>query len=64
VRTRLADWLLPEVSSQQPASPRDNFGGLLFTSLLCDRLSSGFFLMQHHVTRSLRRRWMGVRRDV
>jgi hypothetical protein len=62
VRTRLADWLLPEVSSPQPASPRDNFGGLLFTSLLCDRLSSGFFLMQHHVTRSLRRRLSGVRR--
>ena len=56
VRTRLADWLLTEVSSPQATSPRDNLGGLLFTSLLCDRLSSGLFLLQHHITRSIRRR--------
>ena len=56
VRTRLADWLLTEVSSPQATSPRDNVGGLLFTSLLCDRLSSGLFLAQHHITRSIRRR--------
>jgi putative nucleotidyltransferase-like protein len=56
VRTRMADWLLPEVSRPQPASARDNFGGLLFTSLLCDRVRSGAWLLQHHLLRSTRRR--------
>jgi Uncharacterised nucleotidyltransferase len=56
VRTRLADWLLPEVSRPQPASALDNFGGLLFTSLLCDRMGSGAWLLQHHILRSTKRR--------
>jgi hypothetical protein len=56
VRTRIADWLLPEVSRPQPASMRDNFGGLLFTSLLCDRVGSGAWLLQHHILRAMKRR--------
>lgn len=56
LRTRMADWLLPEVSRPQPASARDNFGGLVFTSLLCDRVGSGAWLLQHHILRSTRRR--------
>lgn len=56
VRTRIADWLLPEVSRPQPASMRDNFGGLIFTSLLCDRVGSGAWLLQHHILRSTKRR--------
>ena len=56
VRTRMADWLLPEVSRPQPASAWDNFGGLLFTSLLCDRMGSGAWLLQHHILRSTKRR--------
>jgi hypothetical protein len=55
-RSRMADFLLAEVSTPQPKSMRDNLGGLLFTSLLCDRLSSGGWLLQHHVLRSARRR--------
>jgi putative nucleotidyltransferase-like protein len=56
VRTRMADWLLAEVSRPQPSSVRDNFGGLVFTSLLCDRVGSGAWLLQHHLLRSTRRR--------
>jgi hypothetical protein len=56
VRTRLADWLLPEVSRPQPVSARDNVGGLLFTSLLCDRVGSGAWLLQHHILRTTKRR--------
>jgi hypothetical protein len=55
-RAWMADWLLAEVSAPQPKSMRDNLGGLLFTSLLCDRVSSGGWLLQHHVLRSARRR--------
>jgi putative nucleotidyltransferase-like protein len=56
VRSKMADWLLSEVSRPQPRSMRDNLGGLLFTSLLCDRLASSAWLVQHHVLRSTRRR--------
>ena len=56
VRSKMADWLLDEVSRPQPKSMRDNFGGLLFTSLLCDRVTAGGWLFQHHVLRSARRR--------
>jgi hypothetical protein len=56
LRARMADWLLDEVSAPQPKSVRDNLGGLLFTSLLCDRVRSGGWLIQHHVLRSARRR--------
>ena len=55
-RSRMADWLLDEVSTPQPKSIRDNLGGLLFTSLLCDRVTSGGWLLQHHMLRSARRR--------
>jgi putative nucleotidyltransferase-like protein len=53
---RVADWLLTEVSTPQPKSPRDNLGGLLFTSLLCDTGRAGLWLWQHHLGRILRRR--------
>jgi hypothetical protein len=53
---RMADWLLTEVSTPQPVSPRDKLGGLLFTSLLCDTLRSGLWLWQHHLGRMTRRR--------
>jgi Uncharacterised nucleotidyltransferase len=53
---RMADWLLTEVSTPQPESPRDKLGGLLFTSLLCDTMRSGLWLWQHHLGRMTRRR--------
>ena len=56
VRSKMADWLLDEVSTPQPKSMRDNFGGLLFTSLLCDRVTSGGWLLQHHMLRFTRRK--------
>ncbi|MGE0704949.1 MAG: nucleotidyltransferase family protein [Vicinamibacterales bacterium] len=56
LRARVADSLLDEVSRPQPVSVRDNLGGLIFTSLLCDRVRSGAWLLQHHVLRSTRRR--------
>jgi len=56
VRVRLADRLLTEVSTPQPKSVRDNVGGLLFTSMLCDRVGSGAWLVQHHAVRAIRRR--------
>jgi hypothetical protein len=56
VRSRLADRLLVEVSTPQPVSVRNNLGGLVFTSLLCDRPSSSVALMQHHLLRSTRRK--------
>jgi hypothetical protein len=52
----LADWLLSEVSTPQPKSARDNLGGLLFTSLLCDTARAGLWLWQHHLGRVARRR--------
>jgi hypothetical protein len=55
-RARLADRLLDEVSRPQPVSMRDNLGGLLFTSLLCDRMTRGLWMFQHHVGRSARRK--------
>lgn len=56
LRARAADRLLSEVSRPQPVSIRDNLGGLIFTALLCDRLSSGIWMLQHHVGRSARRK--------
>lgn len=56
LRVRLADGLLAEVSMPQKRSVRDNIGGLFFTSLLCDRLSSSAWLLRHHLTRAAKRR--------
>lgn len=56
MRSRLADRLLEEVSTPQPPSAGNNLAGLLFTSLLCDRVASGVGLVGHHVGRSARRR--------
>src|SRR5262245_5396238 len=56
VACRVADWLLTEVSTPQPDSPRDKLGGLFFTSLLCDTARSGVWLWQHHLGRMTRRR--------
>jgi len=55
-RSRLADRLLAEVSAPRPRSVRDNVGGLVFTSLLCDRLSATGWLLQHHIGRAMRHR--------
>jgi hypothetical protein len=56
VRPRIADRLLTEVSTPQAPSTRDNLGGLLFTSLLCDTARSSAWLLQHHLLRTTRRR--------
>jgi len=56
VRSRLADRLLTEVSTPQPKGIRDNLGGLLFTSMLCDRVRSSAWLVRHHAARALKRR--------
>jgi hypothetical protein len=56
MRTRLAHRLLAEVSRPSTPGPRDNLGGLLFTSMLCDRVGSSGWLLQHHLLRSTRRR--------
>jgi hypothetical protein len=55
-RSRIADRLLPEVSRPQPRSLRDNLGGLLFTSMLCDTPTASLWLVQHHLGRMARRR--------
>src|SRR5262245_5119521 len=56
IAARVADWLLTEVSTPQPGSPRDKLGGLFFTSLLCDTAGAGAWLWQHHLGRMTRRR--------
>jgi len=56
MRARLAHRLLAEVSRPSAPGPRDNLGGLLFTSMLCDRVGSSGWLLQHHLLRSTRRR--------
>ena len=55
-RSRVADRLLAEVSAPRARSVRDNIGGLVFTSLLCDRLSATGWLLQHHLGRAVRHR--------
>jgi hypothetical protein len=55
-RALVADRLLPEASRPQPKSARDNLGGLLFTSMLCDRLTSSAWMLWHHAFRAGRRR--------
>ena len=56
LRVRLAHRLLGEVSRPSTPGPRDNLGGLLFTSMLCDRVSASGWLLQHHLLRTTRRR--------
>jgi hypothetical protein len=56
----MADYLLAEVSRPQPPSVRDNLGGLVFTALLCDRWSSGAWLLRHHLLRGTRRRLKNI----
>jgi len=56
MRVRLAHRLLGEVSRPSTPGARDNLGGLLFTSMLCDRVGSSSWLLQHHLLRSTRRR--------
>jgi hypothetical protein len=56
IRGRIADRLLSEVSTPQPRSLRDNLGGLLFTSALCDSVRASAWLLQHHILRTTRRR--------
>jgi Uncharacterised nucleotidyltransferase len=60
VRTAVADCMLHEVSRPQPRSATDTLGGLLFTSLLCDQVSSGAWLVQHHLLRVTRRRFHAI----
>jgi hypothetical protein len=55
-RSRVADRLLAEVSTPRARSVRDNIGGLVFTSLLCDRLGATGWLLQHHLGRAVRHR--------
>lgn len=56
LRTAVANQLLKEVSTPQTRSVRDNIGGLVFTSLLCDKFASGAWLLQHHIKRAVKRR--------
>lgn len=63
VRAVIADRLLLDVSRPQPVSVVDNLGGLCFTSLLCDRMASSAWLLQHHLLRSTRRRLKHVAPD-
>ena len=52
LRTALADRLLDDVSRPQTRSPLENLGGLFFTSLLCDRVTSTGWMLQHHLSRA------------
>ena len=56
IRRGAADVLLPFASRVSSRSPMDNLKGLLFTAMLCDRLPSTMWLLQHHLLRSVRRR--------
>lgn len=56
VRVGLANRLLAEASRPQRRSARENFEGLVFTSMLCDRPASTLWLLQHHLGRALKRR--------
>jgi putative nucleotidyltransferase-like protein len=56
VRRGAADVLLPYASQVSSRAPMDNLKGLLFTAMLCDRLPSTVWLLQHHLLRSVRRR--------
>jgi hypothetical protein len=56
LRVRLADYLLAEASRPSTPGTRDNLGGLLFTSMLCDRVTASGWLLQHHLLRTTRRR--------
>jgi Uncharacterised nucleotidyltransferase len=55
-RAVMADRLLAEVSAPRARSIRDNVGGLVFTALLCDRVTSTAWLLQHHIGRAVRHR--------
>jgi hypothetical protein len=55
-RSHLADRLVDEVSRPQQRSAVENFAGLVFTSLLCDRPSRTLWQFQHHMLRAARRR--------
>jgi hypothetical protein len=55
-RVGVADWMLPFASRATTPSTFDNFKGLVFTAMLCDRPRSSAWLLQHHALRSLRRR--------
>lgn len=63
VRLMLADAMLSAASQASTKSPLDNLKGLVFTSMLCDRRASSFWLLRHHVLRSMRRRahWVAPR---
>jgi len=56
IRRGAADVLLPYASRVLSRSPMDNLKGLLFTPMLCDRVPSTVWLLQHHLLRSVRRR--------
>jgi hypothetical protein len=56
IRSHIADRLVDEVSRPQQRSPMENFAGLVFTSLLCDRPSRTLWQFQHHMLRGARRR--------
>jgi hypothetical protein len=51
-----ADLLLPMASKALTRSRIDNLKGLVFTALLCDRVGSTLWMLQHHGFRSIRRR--------
>jgi hypothetical protein len=56
LRLGAADLTLPMASRAWSPSPLDNFKGLFFTAMLCDRPRSTVWLLQHHMLRSARRR--------
>jgi hypothetical protein len=55
-RPRVAKLLLEYVSAPSRPSIADNLGGLIYTALLCDRMTTGMQLVSHHVRRALKRR--------
>jgi hypothetical protein len=55
-RRRIASRLLDVVAAPSTPSAADNFGGLMFTALLCDRVGAASGLVAHHVIRTTKHR--------
>jgi hypothetical protein len=56
MRAGVANAMLAKAATETDRSPLSNLKGLLFTALLCNRVGSAAWLVQHHLLRSARRR--------
>jgi hypothetical protein len=56
LRTAMAGLIVYDISRPRGRSPLENLSGLVFTSLLCDRVISSGRMLQHHLARAGRRR--------